>query len=478
MNNPDNASSLKPFFEPKSVAVIGASRTAGKGGYNIIENLLRLGYPGEVYPINPQAKQILGLTAYADLQQVPGTPELALIVLPPSRVIASLEECADEGIRAVIIESAGFGEMDEAGARMEERIAVMAKRLGIRVMGPNSVGTINTAASLNTSLGRLNKVFLPKAGIRAGQVGFIGQTGLFTGVFLPLINSELGISKVACLGNKCDVDESDMLEYLGDDPQTRIIAMYLESIENGRRFLEMSRRIMREKPIIVLKSAVTEGGARASATHTGSVAGEDRVYDAAFRQAGIIRVASFEQLWDVAQAFVYSPLPPGNRVAIVNLAGSGCVTAVDACVRNGLRIAELSAVTKARIKTVYPDWWQVRSPVDVWVAVEASGFEATYTTVTRAVMEDAGVDAVVVIMGAVDWIPGKDVPGLFQDIKEQFPDKPLMAVNPLGDRKIYLKMCRGFQALGIPSYTSDENAITSLAALYRYQKYRRSAAQS
>jgi acyl-CoA synthetase (NDP forming) len=463
--------SLRPFFEPAGVAVIGASRTPGKGGYNIIENLLRLGYPGKIYPVNPRAKQILGLDVYHALKDTPETPELALIVLPPASVVKSLEECIDRGVRAVIIESAGFGEMDKAGARLEAQIARMAREAGIRVMGPNSVGTVNADAHMDTSLGRLNELFLPEGDIRPGTVGFIGQTGLFTGVFLPLINSEIGISKIACLGNKCDVDESDMLEYFGEDPRTEIIAMYLESIKDGQRFLDLSRRILRQKPIIVLKSAVTEGGARASATHTGSVAGEERVYDAAFRQAGIIRVNRFEQLWDVARAFVYAPLPTGNRVAIINLAGSGCVTAVDACVRNGLKIAELAPATRDKIKTVYPDWWQVRSPVDVWTAVEASGFEATYTTALRAVLEDGGVDAVVVIMAAVDWMPGKNVPGLFVDIKRDFPHKPILAVNPLGYREIYRRLSKGFQEIGIPSYAGDEDAITSLAALYRYQQY-------
>ncbi len=471
MRSHRSISSLRPFFKPESVAVIGASHKPGKGGYNIIENLLRLGYPGRIYPINPRAKQILGLTAYPGLKHISEIPELALIVLPPSMVLASLEECIVKGVKAVIIESAGFGEMDRSGIKLEKRIARMAEQAGIRVMGPNSVGTINPESRLDTSLGRLNKLFLPGGDIRQGLVGFLGQTGLFTGVFLPLINGEIGISKVACLGNKCDVDESDILEYFGEDRRTKIIAMYLESIKDGQRFLELSRRIVREKPIIVLKSAVTESGARASATHTGSVAGEDRVYDIAFRQAGIIRVSSFEQLWDVARAFVYAPLPQGNRVAIINLAGSGCVTAVDACIGSGLRIAELAPTAKAKIKTVYPDWWRVRSPVDVWTAVEASGFEATYTTVLRAVLEDGGVDAVVMIMAAVDWLPGKDVPALFTGIRKDFPQKPIMAVSPLGDRSIYLKMCQGFQELGIPSYTSDEDAIVSLAALYRHRQY-------
>ncbi len=471
MNNRHRIDSLRPFFAPASVAIIGASRTPGKGGYNVIENLLRLGYTGRIYPVNPRAGAVLNLKAYPGLEHVPGTPELAVIILPPSRVLKSLEECIAAGVKAIIIESAGFDEMDKSGARLQQRMVRLAKDAGIRIMGPNSVGTINPAAHLDTSLGRLNEIFLPEGDIREGTVGFIGQTGLVTGVFLPLINGEIGISKIACLGNKCDVDESDMLEYFGQDSRTRVITMYLESIKDGRRFLGLGRRIIREKPIIVLKAAVTGGGARASATHTGSIAGEDRVYDAAFRQAGIIRVGSFEQLWDVAGAFVHAPLPPGDRVGIINLAGSGCVTAVDNCVKNGLNIAELSTATRGKIKTVYPDWWQVRSPVDVWTAIEASGFEATYTTITRAVLEDDGVDAVMVIMGANNWLPGKEVPGLFAGIRKDFPRKPIMVVAPLGDREIYLKMRRGFQAIRIPCYTSDEDAIFALAAMCRYQKY-------
>jgi acyl-CoA synthetase (NDP forming) len=471
MDGRHRITSLKPFFAPESVAVVGASRQPGKGGYNIIENLLRLGYPGKIYPVNPRATSILGLPSYPDLQKIPAPPQLAVIVLPPSRVLTAFQECIKVGIKAVIIESAGFGEMDEAGEFLEQHLARLAVKAGVRIMGPNSVGTINPYARFDSSLGRLNRLFLPRGEIKRGSVGFIGQTGLFTGVYLPLINSEIGVSKIACLGNKCDVDESDMLEYFGADARTRVIAIYLESIKNGPRFLALCRRIVKEKPIIVLKSAVTAEGARASATHTGSIAGDDRLYDAAFRQAGVIRVGGFARLWDIVKGFVYAPLPSGKRVAIVNLAGSGCVTAVDACVRHGLRIASLSASTCEKIKTVYPDWWRVRSPVDVWVAIEASGFEAAYRTATRAVLADKGVDAVVVIMGAIDWCAGKSVPALYADMKKEFPYKPLLAVCPLGDRRIYLKLHQGFQDIGIPCYAADEDAIAALAALYQYQQH-------
>jgi acyl-CoA synthetase (NDP forming) len=471
MADHDIQASLRPFFEPGSVAVIGASRTPGKGGYNIIENLVRLGYGGRVYPVNPRAQRILGFPAYARLQDVPATPDLAIIILPPDLVLDSLRECAARGIGAVIIESAGFGEMDESGARVQDEMARLARETGTRVMGPNSVGTINPYTGFDASLGRLNELFLPEGEVRRGHVGFIGQTGLFTGVFLPLINDELGISKVACLGNKCDVDESDCLEYLGADPATRVIAMYLESVKDGQRFLGLARRIVPEKPVIVLKSAVTAGGARVSATHTASIAGEDRIYDAAFRQAGVIRVKSFNHLWDTARAFVLAPPPRGDRVAIVNLAGSGCVITVDALLRRGLKIAELSPATEARIKTVYPDWWRVRSPIDVWTAVEASGFEAAYTTTTRAALEDDGVDAVVVILGAIDWLPGRSIPDLFGELHRDFPEKPLLAVSPLGDREVYIRLCRGFQAAGIPSYDSDEAAIDALAAMWRRRRW-------
>jgi len=465
---------LKPFFEPDSVAIIGASRTPGKGGHNIIENLKRLGYAGKIYPVNPHTKEILGLEVYPSVEFTPETPELALIILPPSMVMKALEECIARGTRAVIIESAGFGETDAAGARIEKEMARIAIQSGIRIMGPNSVGTINTSSRFNSSFGQLNSVFLPRQEIKTGSTGFIGQTGLFTGVFLPLMNSEMGISKVACLGNKCDVDESDMLEYIGNDTQTKVIAMYLESIKDGRRFLKLACKISGEKPIIVVKSAVTESGARVSATHTGSIAGEDRIYNAAFKQTGIIRADSFNSLWDITKAFVHSPLPRGNRLAIINLAGSGCVTAVDALVRHGLRIAELAPETVESVKPYYPDWWQVRSPLDVWTAVEASGFESAYTNITRAALADRGVDAVVVAMGAIDWTPGQDIPGFFTDIKRDFPDKPLLIANPLGDRGIYERMNRGFLSLDIPSYTSVEAAVAALAAQWRYREYRES----
>ena len=471
MNNSHNLQSLGPFFQPESVAVIGASRAAGKAGYNIIENLKRLGYPGKIYPVNPRATRILGLAAYPGVKDLPETPALAIIVLPPGQVLKSLRECADRGVKAVIIEAVGFGEMDAEGARAEAEITELAGEAGMRVMGPNSVGTINPYANFDSSLGRLKKVFLPRGGIEKGPAAFIGQTGLFTGVYLPLLNSEIGISKIACLGNKCDVDESDVLEYCGADPATKVIAMYLESINDGPRFLELARRINKKKPIIVLKSAVTEGGARASATHTGAVAGEDRVYEAAFRQAGISRVGSFEQLWDVTRAFVSAAPPRGSRVAIVNLAGSGCVTAVDACTRYGLQIAKLSPATKKKIKALYPDWWQVSSPIDVWVAIEASGFEKTYTAITRAVLEDENVDAVIAVMGANNWLDGKSVPGLFADIRRDFPQKTLLAVSMPGDRKIYYRMQREFKDIGVPCYTKDEDAVASLAALYRYRQY-------
>jgi acyl-CoA synthetase (NDP forming) len=471
MTDDRNIDSIRPFFEPESVAVVGASRSVGKGGYNAIENLLSLGYKGNIYPVNPHAKAILGIKAYQDLSSIPGTPQLAIFVVPPASVVPSLEECITKGIKAVIIETAGFGEMDEAGARIETKLRQMAAQAGIRVMGPNSVGTINPYTGFDSSLGRLDKLFLPEGNIRHGTAGFIGQSGLFTGVYLPLLNNEIGISKIACLGNKCDVDESDMLEYFGADPATRAIAMYLESIKDGRRFMKLAQGIIGKKPVIILKSAVTEGGAKASSTHTGAIAGEDRVYEAAFRQAGIIRAGSFEQLWDITRAFVQAPLPRGNRVAIINLAGSGCVTAVDACIKNGLKIAELSPGTKEKIKTVYPGWWQVRSPIDVWTAIEVSGFEKTYTTVTRAALEDSNVDAVIAVMGANDWLDGKSVPALFENIRKENPDKPVLAVGMLGDRKIYHQMLLGFKDIGIPAYSSDEDAAISLAALWRYRQH-------
>jgi len=469
MNFHSRSESLEPFFNPRSVAIIGASRTEGKGGYNIVENLQRLGYPGAVYPINPAGGELLGLPVYKDITMTPDVPDLALIVIQPSGVRDALAACIDRRVRGVIIETAGFGELGSSGAALEHEFARMAREGGIRLMGPNSVGTIDTFSRLDTSLGRLNKLFYPCGELHQGKAGFIGQTGLFTGVFLPLLNEEIGFSKIAALGNKCEVDECDMLEYYSRDDNISFVGMYLESVKDGRRFMSIARDAVRRKPVVVIKSAVTEAGARMSASHTGSIAGEDRVYDAAFRQTGIIRVGGFEQLWDMARAFVLAPLPHGNRVAIINLAGSGCVTAVDACIRHGLRVAGLSPKTLNRCRDVFPSWWKVGSPIDLWTAIETSGFAAAYTTITRAVLEDDGVDAAIVIGGAVDWLPGTEIPSLFAPIVQEHPEKPVLVVNPPGDRTIYQRLLRGFREIGVPCFSSDEAAVTCLAAMCRYR---------
>ncbi len=465
---PYTIEALQPFFEPKSIAVIGASRTPGKGGYNIIENLQRLGFGGAVYPVNLRAEEILGLPACADVSQTPEAPELGLIIVPPDQVVASLQACIARGVRAVIIESAGFAEMSPEGAAVQAEIARLARAGGVPVMGPNSVGTMNTANGLDTSLGRLKELFLPKGNLRRGRAGYLGQTGLFTGVYLPLINEETGLSKVACLGNKCDVDESDMLACFGEDPDTGFIGVYLESIADGRRFLDLCRDIVPKKPVVAVKGAVTGPGARASITHTGSIAGRDELYDALFRQAGVIRADGFTRLWDFARAFVHAPLPQGDRIGIINLAGSGCVSAVDACTRHGLRVAELGEATREKIAAVYPSWWKVRSPVDVWAAIEASGFERAYAVILQAVLADPGVDAAVVIAAAVDWAPDRDLPGRFADLTRRFGGKPVYAVSPPGDPDIYLALHRGFTARGIPHYRDEASAIAALAATRRY----------
>jgi acyl-CoA synthetase (NDP forming) len=459
---------LQPFFEPRRVAVIGASRTPGKGGYNIIENLQRLGFAGAVYPVNLRADEILGLPAYTDVSRTPAVPDLALVIVPPDGVVDSLKACLARGVRAVIIESAGFAEMSPEGAAQQAEIVRLARASGVPVMGPNSVGTINTANGLDTSLGRLKELFLPRGEIRRGKAGYIGQTGLFTGVYLPLINEETGLGKAACLGNKCDVDESDMLAVLGEDDATGFIGLYLESVRDGRRFLDLCRAIIPRKPIVAIKGAVTGAGAHTSMTHTASVAGDDALYESLFRQAGVIRADGFTQLWDFARAFVHAPLPAGDRIGLIDLAGSGCVSAVDACARRGLRIAELSDDTKEAIAAVYPSWWRVRSPVDVWAAVEASGFENAYATILGAVLADEGVDAAVVVGAAVDWQPGLDVPALYADIARHHPGKPVYAVSPPGDPEVYLQLHRGFLARGIPHYRDEASAVAALAAARRY----------
>ena len=452
---------LSAVFEPRSVAVVGASRTPGKAGFNILENLLRLGYEGQVYPVNPKAEEILGLKAYPAVDQIPGQVDAAIIATPAPAVVEVMRDCARKGVKAAIIISSGFSEESEEGRRLEEVVVEIARQAGIRVVGPNTTGILNSENGFTSS-------FIPIERLPSGNVAFVAQTGLFLGVlFEHIISSQrFGISKVAGLGNKADVDDADILEYLVRDAQTKVVAMYIEGLSDGRRFLEVAGGTTKEKPIIVFKAGTTEAGAEAALSHTASLAGRSEVFEAACRQAGILRVHSFEEMLDVVKAFAFLPLPRGNRVAVIHYTGAGCVVAADACQREGLELAELSPAAVEAIGAITPAWHRIRNPIDLWPAIERVWVEA-YDVAIGAALRDEGVDALVVSVFAMPrW-------------ETYAPDFELLRASgkPVlfcveGNEGLVREATANFEGQGFPVYPQVHRAISALSHLAKFARLR------
>ncbi|VUT24776.1 MAG: succinyl-CoA synthetase subunit alpha [Candidatus Methanolliviera sp. GoM_oil] len=447
--------SLRSFFDPKSVAIIGASGTPGKGGYALIENMTKTDFKRKVYPINPKRREILGLKTYPKINKLPEVVDLAIIVINNEAVPQMIDECGSFGIKNVIIESGGFAEASERGKELEKDVLRKARKFDMRVMGPNSIGMIDTSSGFSTP-------YVPIEAVKKGRVAFVGQTGLLESVFIPLIQN-IGVSKVVCMGNKCDVDECDVLEYIIDDSSTDIIAMYIEGIRDGRRFIKIIERS--EKVLIVLKGGRTTYGARAVSSHTGTICGENRVYDALFEQYNIIPVKSFEELFDLVKVFISQPFPNGNCVGIITVTGAGGVTASDCCEDNGLEIASVSSRTLEKIREVYPTWAPVKNPLDVWSAIEKTGSEEVYRRATEEFLADGGVDAVIPVIGAVSWME-LDI-RLFLHLKKKYPQKPIILVGLLGEPDILLRWKKILEP-EIPVFPTAERAIKALALLEKF----------
>ncbi len=306
--------SLKGFFNPQSVAIVGASRQKGKVGYEILKNLLDAGYAGRIFPVNPKADEIETLKCYADLEAIGEAPDLVIVVVPAEAVPAVMQQCAKIGTKAVVIITAGFKEIGKKGKALEEQVIRIAKQAGIRVIGPNCLGLIVPANRLNASFGGE----LPAA----GGIAYLSQSGALLAAILDIANTNgIGFSKLISIGNKADVDELDLMKAVANDKDTKVIAGYLENIADGDAFVRQAERISHIKPIILIKSGGTQAGAKAASSHTGSLAGSETAYESAFERAGIIRCNSIKQQFDYAQAFANQPLPEGPRVAVITNAG-------------------------------------------------------------------------------------------------------------------------------------------------------------
>ena len=382
------SASLRPFFEPRAVAVIGASRSRGKIGSEILNNLIATGFTGPVYPVHPAASTIQGRPAYARVADIPGPVDLAVVAVPCDDVLAVVDECVAKGIRGICVISAGFGEANDAGRALEAQLVEKIRAAGCRLVGPNCMGLLNTDPAFN-----LNATFSPTYP-PAGSVAMSTQSGALGLAILDYARRlNLGFSSFVSVGNKADVSGNDLLQYWSEDPRTRVILLYLESFGNPRKFSQIARRVGRDKPIVAVKAGRSRSGARAAASHTGALAVSDSVVDGLFRQAGVIRTERLEELFDVAALLANQPLPRGRRVAILTNAGGPGILAADACEGHGLEIAALSEATRQTLRTFLPASASVANPVDMLASAPAD----YYRQAAAAILADDAVDALLVI---------------------------------------------------------------------------------
>ncbi len=377
---------MKEFLEPESVAIIGVSRKSGPGSLNLMENMLEYGYKGKIFPVNPKAKEILGRKAYPNIKDIKANIDLAVISLPRELVLDSIRDCAEAGIKAVIVVGQGFADADEKGKVMQDEMVLIARSFGMRILGPNTLGVINSFAHFTTSFMPLN--------IEKSPVGLICQSGLF---FVGAERFIGGIGKGIDIGNACDIGFYDCLKWLGDDPEIKLIVLHMEGIEQGRRFMRLASQIARKRPILVLKTGSSETGARAAISHSGSMAGDYQIYRAALRQAGIIVLDESQSMKDAVKTLLYLPLMEGNRVAVLTVTGAGGIIASDAIERYGLRVSELSRETQHNIKELFPEWMKIGNPIDLWPAVMNHGIKRAYPEVLKRVLQDPNVDGVLCI---------------------------------------------------------------------------------
>ncbi|MFO7892300.1 MAG: acetate--CoA ligase family protein [Longimicrobiales bacterium] len=459
MKYEDDIRTLDPILRPRSIAVIGASRRPGTIGYQIVDNLIQHGYEGVIYPVNPKARAIHSIPAYASVRDIPGEVDQAMIVVPKDYVLDVVDECGEKGIEGVVVISAGFREVGGSGAELEEKLVEKVKSYGMRLVGPNCMGVLTTLPELS-----MNATFAPSMPPR-GPVSLMSQSGAM-GVTILDYAAEygIGIHDFVSVGNKPDVSGNDLVQYWGEDDQTRVILMYLENFGNPQKFYRLARQITKRKPIVVVKAGRTGVGARAASSHTGALAGADVAVDALLGQAGVIRVDTVEDLFDMAMAFDELPVPEGNRVAIITNAGGPGIIIADACESRGLEVVPLSEETQASLREVLAEEASVRNPVDMI----ASATPESYRLVLDRVLEDDGIDAAIAAFVPPLGVRQEDVAQAIVDAKEGH-DKPVLAVL-MGRQGLPQGRAQLHEA-GVPGYIFPESAAKALAAMYRYRQW-------
>ncbi|MCQ2971110.1 MAG: acetate--CoA ligase family protein [archaeon] len=447
---------LNKMFKPESVAVIGASNTPGKVGYIIVDNLINDGFKGEIYPINPKGGEILGKKAYANIEDVPGKVDLAIITIPSVFVNAVVKECGEAGVEHMVVITAGFKEVGDEGAKLEAELTAIGKEYGINIIGPNSLGITDSHTPMNGSFSQM----MPPT----GNMAFISQSGaMMVAIIDWSVTSGIGFSKVISLGNKAGVNEIELLQYLADDDETKVIICYLESISENEDFVRTMRETARKKPIIILKSGSSSAGAAAASSHTGALAGSDLAFDTAFRQSGIIRVDTMAELFDLGLAFSKAPLPRGDHVAIITNAGGGGVVTVDAMEKAGLKLVQFDEETTERLKKCVTEEGSAKNPIDVLGDAPVSRYKESL----EIVLSQDEVDSLIVMVCPTASADPDGIANAILEERKEF-DKPIIVVNMGGPS--FEKANDALRENGVPTYVFPETAVTALKAMTDYAK--------
>jgi acetyltransferase len=442
------------FFAPRGVVVIGASHTPTKLGYGAARNLVVSEYPGAIHFVNPKGGELFGRAIHPSVAEVPDPVELAVILIPAASVPDALEACGKRGIPAAIIGSGGFREVGPEGAALERTCLEIARRHGIRLVGPNSIGLLDTHLPIDAT-------FLPLPGPIPGDIAFLSHSGAICEAVIDWARGQgFGLSRLVSLGNQLDLTEADFLEPTVADPHTRVVAMYLEGIGDGRRFIEQARRASQLKPLVAIKVGRSEGGRRAVASHTGALAGRDAAYDAAFRKAGVLRAQNSEEVFDWARALAWCPLPRGPRMAVLTNAGGPGAIAVDALEASGLVLAELSPETNAALRRLLPPAASVSNPVDML----ASAGPAEYANGLALLLADNGVDGVMIVLPPPPMSTAAEVAGAILPIVKT-ANKPVVVA--LMGEDLIVHAAKLLRQSRIPDYRFPERAAMAMGVLWR-----------
>ena len=457
----DRPEGLDAFFKARSVAVIGASSRPGKIGHEILRNLALYEYRGRVYPINPRAEEILGLRCYRSVLDVPDDIDLAVIAVASEATPEVVEECGRKGVKAIVIVSGGFKELGGRYRDVEAEVVRIARAYGMRIIGPNCIGVFDAETRLDTFFQARERMLRPPK----GPVAFMTQSGTFGCTMLEwAAEAGLGISKFVSYGNRCDVDEADLIRYFAQDPDTRVIAIYLEGLADGRKFMEAAKEVAPKKPIVVLKAGRTEAGSKAALSHTGWLAGTAAIYDAAFKQCGVIQAGNFEELFDMVKALALQPPAKGRRVAMVTNGAGPCVMAADACVERGLELARYEPKTVEKLRAELPPFCIPGNPVDL----TGSATSHEYEVAMKALLEDQNVDILMPFFVFQDTPLDERIIDVVAEMRSY--GKPIICCAAGGPYT--RRQAKRLEELGVPVYPIPERAVAAAYALAIYGEVR------